>query len=258
MDVKFTVDAFPDQTFTGTVHQIRLQPQSQNGVVAYDVIVYAMPTIPGEKLMPGMTANADIVVSSYTQVLKVPSAALRFTPVDPNAKTGASLSSAVNGAAGIRTGGGGGNGPGAGIARIVDQLNLSDDQKKKIQPVLDQARQDAMTRMASAGATADKGKIFHDTFTDAFTRIKPLLTPGPADEARPVAGTARRRPRHDLCPARQQAGRHSCPRRGQRRRHDHGPKPTRSRMATRSSSAAVRTPRSTPRPFRAASGVLER
>ncbi len=176
MAVKFTVDAFPDQTFAGTVHQIRLQPQSQNGVVAYDVIVYA--DNPGEKLMPGMTANADIVVSSYTQVLKVPSAALRFTPVDPNAKTGASLSSAVNGAAGIRTGSGGGsNGPGAGIARIVDQLNLSDDQKKKIQPVLDQARQDAMTKMASAGATADKGKIFHDTFTDAFTRIKPLLTP---------------------------------------------------------------------------------
>ena len=175
MDVKFTVDAFPDQTFVGTVHQIRLQPQTQNGVVAYDVVVYA--DNPGEKLLPGMTANADIVINSFSQVLKVPSAALRFQPVDPNAKTGMSLSSAVNGAAGIRAGGSTtGSGPAASAGKIIDQLNLSDDQKKKIGPIMDQARQDAMTQVASSGATADKSKIFHDVYAAAFQQIKPLLT----------------------------------------------------------------------------------
>ncbi len=186
--VRFTVDAFPDQNFSGTVHQIRLQPQTQNGVVAYDVVVYA--DNPGEKLMPGMTANADIVVSSFQQVLKVPSAALRFQPVDPNAKpAGGGLSSAVSGGFGgtgaLRAGGGqrqggqGGqwSGQGGGGSRMMDQLHLTDDQKKKIQPILDKARSDAMAKMASAGANADRGKMFRDIYAAAFEQIKPLLTP---------------------------------------------------------------------------------
>ena len=186
-DVKFTVDAFPDQSFAGTVHQIRLEPQTSNGVVAYDVVVYA--DNPGEKLMPGMTANADIIISQFQSVLKVPSAALRFQPVDPDAKpAGASLSSAISGGGGFgggggfRAGGGGGQGgggsqwSGGGGSRTMDQLGLSDDQKKKIQPIMDKARADAMARM-SAGGGGDRRKMFHDVYAAAFEQIKPILTP---------------------------------------------------------------------------------
>ena len=165
--VKFTVDAYPDQNFTGTVHQIRLQPQTQNGVVAYDVVVYA--DNPGGKLMPGMTANADIIINSYNGVLKVPSAALRFKPVDPNGK-GVAFGGPPGGLA--QAGNGGGS-----ASRIIDQLNLTDAEKKKVQPILDQARADVQARVTAAGATADRHKLAHDAYAQAFQTIRPLLDP---------------------------------------------------------------------------------
>jgi len=58
--VRFTVDAFPDDTFTGVVTQVRKQPETESNVVAY--IVIAQADNPDGKLMPGMTANADIVI----------------------------------------------------------------------------------------------------------------------------------------------------------------------------------------------------
>lgn len=76
--VRFTVDAFPDDTFQGTVTQVRKQPTTEQNVVAYTVIAEA--DNPQRKLLPGMTANADIVIDTRRNVLKVPSAALRWTP----------------------------------------------------------------------------------------------------------------------------------------------------------------------------------
>jgi HlyD family secretion protein len=74
----FTVDAYADETFTGTVSQIRLAPQSIQNVVNYIVII----DVQNEqlKLMPGMTANVKILVASVTNVLKVSNMALRFQP----------------------------------------------------------------------------------------------------------------------------------------------------------------------------------
>ena len=82
--VRFTVQAYPDQTFTGTVSQIRLQPQTISNVVTYTVIVKANND--RGLLLPGMTATADFVVEHDTDVLLVPNAALRFQP--PAAQTG--------------------------------------------------------------------------------------------------------------------------------------------------------------------------
>ena len=74
----FTVDAYPDETFSGTVSQIRLAPQSIQNVVNYIVII----DVENEqlKLMPGMTANVKILVASANNVLKVSNMALRFQP----------------------------------------------------------------------------------------------------------------------------------------------------------------------------------
>src|SRR5438128_708488 len=74
----FTVDAFPGETFEGTVTQIRKAGQIVQNVVTYTVVVAV--DNPAGKLLPGMTANVKLVVAEKPSVLKVPNAALRFRP----------------------------------------------------------------------------------------------------------------------------------------------------------------------------------
>ncbi|MGB7060754.1 MAG: efflux RND transporter periplasmic adaptor subunit [Candidatus Zixiibacteriota bacterium] len=74
----FTVDAFPDQTFRGTVSQVRLLPEIVQNVVTYDVIIEA--SNPDLLLKPGMTANVTVLVDHRENILKVPAGALRFRP----------------------------------------------------------------------------------------------------------------------------------------------------------------------------------
>jgi RND family efflux transporter, MFP subunit len=76
--VQFTVDAYSDLKFEGTVSQVRLQPVTTNNVVTYVVILNA-PN-PDKKLMPGMTASATIYVEEKTNTLLLSGKALRFTP----------------------------------------------------------------------------------------------------------------------------------------------------------------------------------
>ena len=73
--VNFTVDSYPNETFTGTVSQIRLQPVVTSNVVTYTVVVKA-PN-PDKKLLPGMTANISIIAASESG-LKVPVEAINF------------------------------------------------------------------------------------------------------------------------------------------------------------------------------------
>ncbi|HEX7176260.1 MAG TPA: efflux RND transporter periplasmic adaptor subunit [Pyrinomonadaceae bacterium] len=76
--VKFSVDAFPDKEFEGTIRQLRLNPVSAQNVVTYNVVMDV--SNPEQKLKPGMTANLSITIDERQDVLKVPNAALRFTP----------------------------------------------------------------------------------------------------------------------------------------------------------------------------------
>lgn len=76
--VTFTVDAFPEDKFTGTIYQIRLSPTVSNNVVNYTVIIDVKND--DLKLMPGMTANVKIQVATKSSILRVPNMALRFTP----------------------------------------------------------------------------------------------------------------------------------------------------------------------------------
>jgi HlyD family secretion protein len=78
--VSFTVDAYPGRTFTGTVRQVRLQPTVTQNVVSYTTVI-DVPN-PKQPLKPGMTATLDIEVARADDVLRVPAAALRFTPSD--------------------------------------------------------------------------------------------------------------------------------------------------------------------------------
>ena len=74
----FTVDAFPDATFEGTVRQVRLAPTVEQNVVTYTTVI-DVPN-PEQQLKPGMTANVTIGIEHKDDVLKVANAALRFRP----------------------------------------------------------------------------------------------------------------------------------------------------------------------------------
>ena len=76
--VTFRVDAYPTETFDGTVSQIRLQPVVVQNVTTYGTVI----DVPNAqlKLKPGMTANVKVEISKRTDVLRVPNAALRFRP----------------------------------------------------------------------------------------------------------------------------------------------------------------------------------
>ena len=76
--VTFRVDAFPTETFTGTVSQVRLQPAVVQNVVTYSTVI-SVPN-PDLKLKPGMTANVTIEISRKNNVLRIPNAATRFRP----------------------------------------------------------------------------------------------------------------------------------------------------------------------------------
>jgi HlyD family secretion protein len=76
--VTFRVDAYPGHVFTGTVSQVRLQPQVVQNVVSYTTVI-DVPN-PDGKLKPGMTANVSIEIARADDVLAVPNAALRFQP----------------------------------------------------------------------------------------------------------------------------------------------------------------------------------
>jgi HlyD family secretion protein len=76
--VSFTVDAYPDDVFSGTVTQVRQDATTDNNVVTYEAVISA----PNKdlKLKPGLTANVTIYTMEKKNVLSIPSKALRFTP----------------------------------------------------------------------------------------------------------------------------------------------------------------------------------
>lgn len=76
--VEFTVDAYPDDTFTGEVEQVRLEATTESSVVTYEVVITAHN--PDLKLKPGLTANVTIYTLEKENVLAVPTKALRFAP----------------------------------------------------------------------------------------------------------------------------------------------------------------------------------
>ena len=95
-EVDFTVQAFPRDTFHGTVRQVRLQSAINENVVTYTVVVDVDNS--DGRLLPGMTATVDFVVGSASQVLCAPNAALRFRPDASMVAGGAEPAAPVDGA----------------------------------------------------------------------------------------------------------------------------------------------------------------
>ena len=121
--VRFTVDAYPERTYTGQVIQIRKQPVEVSNVVTYVIIVSTRND--DDTLLPGMTANVELVIGERADTIQVPSSALRFTP------RGVEVPSAGGGGQGGQgQGGSGGGGMGRMMQQLNENLNLSAEQQE--------------------------------------------------------------------------------------------------------------------------------
>lgn len=172
--VKFTVDAFPDDNFTGVVTQVRKQPETSNNVVAYTVIAEA--DNPGGKLLPGMTANADIVLEERRNVLRVPAAALRWTPADqtaPRQQAGGPMGGppGMGGGGGQRQQGGGQRG-GRMLERVTEALDLDSGQQAKAKVIFEKAQ-----AKARAAGGENRRQAMQEANQAAFTELESILKP---------------------------------------------------------------------------------
>ena len=83
MDASFTVDAYPGETFHGSIRQVRLASTTVQNVVTYNAVIDV--SNPDLRLKPGMTANVKVEIEKVENVLRIPNAAIRFKPDIPEA-----------------------------------------------------------------------------------------------------------------------------------------------------------------------------
>ena len=198
LPVTFTVDAFPDQRFRGQITQVRKQPETQNNVVAYVVIAEA--DNPDGRLLPGMTANAQITLERKANVLRVPNTALRWQPADLNAPQQANRGGFPGAAGGFGppggfggganrpqgAGAGGRGGRGGGPLAAYDQIELTPKQLEQIDDIQTQMREEMQERQARAQKEQARGKAvdrqamqqeMRQSMEAVQTKIDAILTP---------------------------------------------------------------------------------
>lgn len=163
--VSFTVNAYPNRNFQGRVEMVRLGAQTIQNVVTYTGIVRVENR--DMALLPGMTANLQVVTEDRPDVLRVPNAALRFRP----AGAAAVASTTAAGPEGER-------GPRAGIAlreRIEAELQPTAEQKQAIAEILKDRRG---TREAMAGLSQEERRAaFRAARTELVAKIGAVLDP---------------------------------------------------------------------------------
>jgi len=179
--VNFTVDAFTQRRFAGKVLQIRKAPTEVANVVTYTVIVQA--DNPDHLLLPGMTANVDIIIGARTNVLRVPEAALRFKPKGKNKST-ASVAAA-------------GASPEAARARVIaliktltKQLGLNDEQRDAVGSIFRDTGM-AIRGLRSGGMSPDQlPDAVRNLRAQSSRRIASLLDPEQAKKYRLIRAEA--------------------------------------------------------------------
>lgn len=138
-DAIFTVDAFAGREFHGQVLQVRKAPRVVQNVVTYTVLVSADNS--DLRLLPGMTANIQIIVDERQNALKVPNAALRFKPNDEDAKsTGESRSASASSGETAQ--------PEERLKQLTAALRLTESQQNQVRVILSDTRStlDALRR----------------------------------------------------------------------------------------------------------------
>jgi len=183
MAVRFTVDAFPDREFEGRVSQVRQQGVAESGVVSYTVVVEA--DNPGRQLLPGMTANAEIVLEQREDVLRIPNTALRFRPAD---EALIAQGQALMAGGGARAGGGEDRasqtrgdalrgqrqgGRGRGVAQLTEALDLTEQQQAQART----AFETAMASMPRGQGGGDRRAQIRRVRDQVIAQLEPTLSP---------------------------------------------------------------------------------
>ncbi|WP_375548971.1 efflux RND transporter periplasmic adaptor subunit [Oceanicaulis alexandrii] len=165
--VTFDVDAYPDREFAGEVTQVRLAATNEGNVVTYTVVIQA--DNPGQRLLPGMTANVSIVTGQVEDAMSVPNAALRFAP------RGAAESlvvAAENQTDGGQRGGRGGRGGAGMIDRLAEELELTDEQRSEAERALRETFQQMRAQFqnpAPGGARPNPQALIRRALSDILT-----------------------------------------------------------------------------------------
>ena len=168
--VRFTVDAYPDEAFTGTVAQVRLDAQVAQNVVTYTTVIDV--DNPELKLKPGMTATVSIEVARTDQSLTVPAAALRVKPSEAVLAAYNAASSAVASVEGRAAG------------RQATVWRLRDG---RLEPIAVQAGLSDGLTTAVSGATLAEGDV-------VVTAVSSTTTTAAASSSTRTSATATRSP----------------------------------------------------------------
>lgn len=166
-DVSFSVNAYPNRTFQGKVQMVRLGAQTIQNVVTYTGVVRVENR--DLALLPGMTANLQVVTDDRPDVLRVPNAALRFRPLGGPTALPAAEAPGARPAAGNRA-------AGALRERIEEEVQPTPEQKQAIAAIM--AEQRAGTRQAMAGLSEEERRAaFRTARTELRTKIAAVLDP---------------------------------------------------------------------------------
>lgn len=157
--VRFTVDAFPENEFNGEVTQVRKASTITSNVVTYKVIISAAN--PRQQLLPGMTANVDLILGEKNNVLRVDNSALRFTPA------GIEAADADNGQNRDTT---------AQIKAAMEDMNLSSNQQETVLAAVTEMQESFSTlREAASNSGGFGGPSAGDLIGQARTRMNNKL-----------------------------------------------------------------------------------
>lgn len=170
--VTFTVDAFPAREFIGQVEQIRKAPQTIQNVVTYTVVVSAENQ--DQQLLPGMTANVQLVIDERREVLKVQNAALRFRP--PRAETDkvAETSSVER----DRISRGESGQQGERLKRLIETLGLNKDQQAQVRAILAEQRERIISLRGQGAAPDEIRTEVKRMWEQSSNAISSILHPG--------------------------------------------------------------------------------
>ncbi len=222
MPCRFTVDAYPERRFFGRIQQIRKAPNIVQNVVTYKVIITADNN--DLALLPGMTASVQIVLGSKSEVVKVSNAALRFAPRGtvretprPDVQPAAAAAPFGGGARGDgrRAGGGrgegfGGGGQGGGFAgggrgggfggggrgglaeTVRTELELTPEQDKELDEMVEAQRDNMRQAFRSGGGDREAMRARMQSMRAAMEReIETILTPEQLEKLRALQDKAK-------------------------------------------------------------------
>ena len=163
MQCRFTVDAYPERRFRGRIQQIRKAPNVLQNVVTYKVIITANNA--DLALLPGMTANVEIVLGRKDEVLRIPNGALRFaprtagdTPAAPQRPSGRpGLVGGFGPPRGGQQAGGGRGQRQSPVALVREQFDLTEEQETALAAIESEQRE--RMRSAFQAASGDRASM---------------------------------------------------------------------------------------------------